>query len=84
MVRDNNRPEGSGGLRKRAEEFLAARPEDIRNIEPADIRMLVHELQVHQVELEMQNDELRRAREELEESRNRYFDLYDLAPVGYL
>jgi PAS domain S-box-containing protein len=48
---------------------------------PAELH---HELEVHRVELEMQNDELRRAHLELEESRDRYYELYDLAPVAYV
>ena len=47
-------------------------------------RRLLHELQVHQIELEMQNRELREAREQIEEARDRYAELYDFAPVGYM
>ena len=45
---------------------------------------LVHELEVHRIELEMQNEELRRAQREMEESKEKYLDFYDFAPVGYL
>lgn len=50
----------------------------------ADLKKLVHELEVHQIELQMQNDELRRAHVEIEESRRKYAELYDLSPVGYM
>ena len=48
-----------------------------------DTQLLFHELRVHQIELEMQNEELRRVQELLATERSKYFDLYDLAPVGY-
>jgi PAS domain S-box-containing protein len=71
-------------LRKRAEAFLNTNPEETPTVSTADVKKLVHELQVHQVELEMQNEELREAQTELAQSRDAYAELYDFAPVGYL
>jgi diguanylate cyclase (GGDEF)-like protein/PAS domain S-box-containing protein len=62
--------------------LLSAENEQLRLDE--ETRRILYELQVHQIELEMQNDELRRAEAALDASQNRYFDLYELAPVGYL
>ena len=49
----------------------------------ADVRAMVHELQVHQIELEMQNEELQRAQSVAEEASERYCNLFDFAPVAY-
>jgi PAS domain S-box-containing protein len=74
-------------LRQRAEARLdAGHDAPVVDREPiaADSLRLIHELQVHQIELELQNEELLHARSELEESLARYSDLYEFAPVGYL
>lgn len=68
---------------KRAREKAAQSAENVAALSPTEIREMLHELRVHQIELEMQNEELRRAQAELDAARARYFDLYDLAPVGY-
>src|SRR5581483_7358725 len=72
------------GLRQRAEESLAGGTGDREQDPQMDPVRLAHELQVHQIELEMQNEELRRVQLELQEARDRYFEIYDLAPVSYV
>lgn len=82
-------PKGFGpeSLRSRAEKAVKKSPEiltDVDSLGPKDLQKLFHELRVYQVELEMQNEELRQAQLELEASRARYFNLFNLAPVGYV
>jgi PAS domain S-box-containing protein len=74
-------------LRRRASARLKARAKTGPSAAPqsaADTRRLLHELQVHQIELEMQNEELQQVRSEIEAVLEQYSDLYEFAPVGYL
>jgi len=84
-VKNKPRAGPAESLRSQAEGKVAfdpSRPKE--TLTPEQAQEILHELRVHQIELEMQNEELRQAQAELETSRARYFDLYDLAPVGYL
>ncbi|MBA3013169.1 MAG: PAS domain S-box protein [Desulfobacula sp.] len=74
-------------LRQRAEEALEAPfggNDSLVDFSQEEMKRLIHELQVHQIELKMQNNELRRIQGELEVTRDRYVHLYNFSPVGYL
>jgi PAS domain S-box-containing protein len=76
--------EDPAGLRKRAEELTRTdKPQSLEPMSSDEAVRALQELRVYQIELQMQNEELRRAQVELDATRARYFDLYDLAPVGY-
>ena len=80
---DNN-SKARRGLRERAEAAWEARHRDLAATSPEDLARVIHDLEVHQIELELQNEELRLTQIELEESRQQFSDLSDFAPVGYL
>ncbi len=81
MASKDNRTEE---LRRRAEEDARnIELEDFKSMSPEETRRTLHDLRVHQIELNMQNEELCRVQAEITAARERYFDLYDMAPAGY-
>jgi PAS domain S-box-containing protein len=92
MTSKNNRPEqvapsAGQALRRQAEEIArmkaAQSPENLDARSPEEVRRMLHELRVHQIELEMQNEELAQSRAQVEAGLRQYTDLYDFAPAGY-
>lgn len=84
MDRDDHSRERFSELRRKAEAEISADAEPVKELDPAEAGKLIHDLRVHQAELEMQNEELRRMQQALEASRDRFSHLYNQAPVGYM
>ena len=82
-MKKNHKNENYLKLRQKAEKLLSDRIKDLNSV-PEDVNELIHELQVYQIELELQNEELRNSQIELEELQSKYFNLYNYAPAGYL
>jgi PAS domain S-box-containing protein len=82
--RENVDTQGNAAALRKVAERRVASLQATRPLPPEELARLVHELRVHQVELELQNEELARTRSALEDSLDRYTELYDFAPVGYL
>jgi PAS domain S-box-containing protein len=74
----------SDTLRQKADAALTTTRTQVKQMRPEEVQHLVHELQVHQIELEMQNEALRETQIDLEVARDRYASLFDFTPVGYV
>ncbi len=83
MKNEDLKSKKDSALRKRAEEKLKSLNLPIANLSDADLRAMAHELQVHEIELEMQNEELRKDQMVIADISKKYTDLYDFAPIGY-
>ena len=88
MKKGPNKPTGAAELRRQAEARLKEKQSSQRSevgdqSTAEETQRLVHELEVHQIQLEMQNEELQRTRGEVEAILAQYTDLYDFAPVVY-
>ena len=84
MGQDRRPPKETPDLRKKATARLKTKAPEVQGLGLDEIRALVHELQISQVELERQNEALRQAQTTLEEASKKYSDFFDCAPVGFL
>ena len=85
MKKKNDNASDAASLRQKAEEHLKKLQSKTASVSSeADMLKLIHELEVHQIELEMQNEELVIAKETAEIAEEKYTELYDFAPCGYL
>ncbi len=83
MAADDSKKKARSDLREKAVRHITRLEQEPGSHVNAGVSELIHELQVHQIELEMQNEELQRSQADLAAAKNKYFDLYELAPVGY-
>ena len=83
MLKKEAKTDQTDSLRSRAEKRILKPQDNIRDLTATGIKKLVHELQVHQIELEMQNDALQKSQIETADERRKYTDLFDFAPIGY-
>ena len=83
MMKEEQNLTDAQALRIKAEEQLKEKKKAEVPVMESDLKKLLHELQVHQIELQMQNEELRQANETAEAALKKYTMLYDFAPMGY-
>jgi PAS domain-containing protein len=86
MINSGNNSEAAADLRNKAEESLKNKKGTTKVdqlLSNNDALKLIHELEVHQIELEMQKEELMKARSAAQEASEKYIELYDIAPSGY-
>ena len=84
MMAPRREPPDGERLRSEALQRLRDGRPSVEQMPERDVKALLHELEIHHVELQVQNEELSRAQQQLAEARDEYRDLYEYAPAGYL